>query len=190
MSPAAAMSHETAGDPFEAHRIAMYRWAYRIVGRHHDALDVVQDVGMRWLLARDGVHAPTAWLRTATINRAIDVVRSRREASPPAGHADPADPADHAGGTSAGDPGARSAASELEALRRDVAGVLAALSEAQRAVLVAKVFDGLTFTRIAAEQGIAVPTAKTHYLRALRRAREALQPRWGAERETPTGASR
>ena len=55
--------------------------------------------------------------------------------------------------------------------------------EMQRSVLTAKVHDDLTFAQIAAEHGLAVPTVKTHYLRALRtlRARLAASPE-GVER--------
>lgn len=63
-------------------------------------------------------------------------------------------------------------------LREDVCSAIESLSESQRSVLVAKVFDELTFAAIAAEMQLAVPTVKTHYLRALRHVREALAVRW------------
>ena len=55
-----------------------------------------------------------------------------------------------------------------------MAAALERLTEAQRAVMVAKVYDGLTFPQIAAEMDLAVPTVKTHYLRALSAIRDRL----------------
>ena len=45
-------------------------------------------------------------------------------------------------------------------------------------MLIAKVYDGLTFAQIAAELKLAVPTVKTHYLRALSAVRDRLTRRW------------
>ena len=42
---------------FEEHRDEVYRWAYRLVGRHHDALDVAQDVFVKWIDASRGATA-------------------------------------------------------------------------------------------------------------------------------------
>jgi RNA polymerase sigma-70 factor (ECF subfamily) len=143
----------------------VYAWAYRLLGRHHDALDVAQDVFVRWV-KHAGAAAPRhpqAWLRRVTINRALDVARTRRDAR----DSDPAAAADDTGRP------------ELDELRAAVAAALADLSDQQRAVLVAKVYDGLTFARIAEQLDLAVPTVKTHYLRALAAVRDRLASRWG-----------
>ena len=58
------------------------------------------------------------------------------------------------------------------------ATALRKLTEIQRAVLVAKVYDTMTFAQIAAELDLAVSTVKTHYLRAVRALRNQLEPRW------------
>jgi RNA polymerase sigma factor (sigma-70 family) len=79
-----------------------------------------------------------------------------------------------------GAPGSRL---DQETLRGDVATALDQLTEMQRGVLVAKVYDEMTFSQIADELGIGVPTAKTHYLRAIRATRDRLRPRWSAEDE-------
>ena len=34
---------------FEAYRNEVYSWAYRLLGCHHDALDVAQDVFLKWV---------------------------------------------------------------------------------------------------------------------------------------------
>ena len=156
---------------FEAYRNEVYGWAYRLLGRHHDALDVAQDVFLKWVdQCRDSPpRNPRAWLRQVTIRRAIDVQRSAanrrvRETSTRASivHFD-------------------AAAASRDELRQVISEAMGALSEMQRNVLVAKVFEGLTFARIAAELEIAVPTAKTHYLRAIVTLRDRLGEQWGPE---------
>ena len=66
---------------YELYAAQVYGWAYRFLGRHHDALDVVQDVFLKWMTqcARGTPDHPRGWLRRVTVNRAIDVVRQRRE---------------------------------------------------------------------------------------------------------------
>ncbi len=161
----------TVARQFEAYTRDIYGWAFRLVGRHHDALDVVQDVFLKWSdqCARQCPDKPRGWLRRVTLNRAADIVRRRKHET-----ANPNDvaPNQHA-----------SAAETLDgaALRSDVAEALAELTDAQRGVLVAKIYDDLTFARIAGDLGVAVPTVKTHYLRAVRAVRQRLYPRWSGE---------
>ena len=154
---------------FEAYRNEVYTWAYRLLGRHHDALDVAQDVFLRWVdqCASAPPRNPRAWLRKVTIHRAIDFRRSNasrrtRETRSPASpvHVDESTVA-------------------RDELRNDIANAMEALSEMQQSVLFAKVYDGLTFARIAAELEIAVPTVKTHYLRAVCALRDRLGQQWG-----------
>ena len=159
-----------AGPTFERYRDQVYGWAYRVLGRHHDALDVAQDVFLRWLSqSRRGLpDHPRGWLRTATINRSIDLLRARRVTEAPDQLSDrPA-----ATGVST---------AQTEELRADIAAALATLTEAQRSVLIAKVYDGLTFAAIGAEHDLALSTVKTHYLRALAAVRDRLAKRWRAE---------
>ncbi len=161
-----------AGNTFESYRKDVYIWAFRILGSHHDSLDMVQDVFLRWLLqARQAFpDNPRAWLRRATVNRAIDLIRTKeRRAAPADPSAMPALRADQ------GTP-------EKRELRAHVADALNGLTEMQRSVLAAKEYDGLTFAKIAGELGIAVPTAKTHYLRALKSMRDRLAGQWDPER--------
>lgn len=157
---------------FERHRADVYAWAYRLLGRHHDALDAAQDVFIRWLAQsrRAPLDNPRGWLRQVTINRAIDLLRARRTA-PPLDLDAASRPAPQTL-----DP------LETRELRNAIGQALEQLTDAQRNVLVAKIFDGLTFARIAAELQIAIPTAKTHYLRALAAVRDRLQLNWGPER--------
>ncbi len=161
-----------AGITFEPYRKDVYLWAFRVLGSHHDALDMVQDVFLRWLsqTRRALPDNPRAWLRRTTINGAIDLIRSKeRRAESIDLSLAPASP------TNRSEP-------EKRELRAHVADAINRLTEMQRSVLAAKEYDGLTFARIAEEFGIAVPTVKTHYLRALKAMRDSLSGRWDPER--------
>jgi len=150
--------HDAGVDGYEVHADQVYGWALHIVGRHHDALDVAQDVFLQWQkqCEKETPRTPRAWLRRTTTNRAIDYVRKhgRERALTPG--IDPIDGRD----TRAGQGGAGDEDQPLGL-------ALDELSEMQRLVLLAKVFDEMTFAAIAGELQLAVPTVKTHYLRAL-----------------------
>lgn len=154
----------------------VYRWAYRLLGRHHDALDVVQDVFLKW--AAQNVAAPPkhprGWLRRVTVNKALDMNKCRRTvtlAEPDALPAKPRDPAE-------------SSPAQRAEIRADVTDALDGLSDLQRGVLVAKVYDELTFAEIAEELGLAVSTVKTHYVRALQAVGGRLRARWENDHES------
>ena len=149
---------------FEEHRGRVYRWAYALCGRHEDALDAVQEVFLRMLKNPPQPAGPFAligWLRRATSSVVIDRWRrfAHRTATPDEQLAD-----EHAPET----PESRETA---EQLRR----AIQSLSEQQRQVLLAKVYDRMSFSQIAEELGISPSTAKTHYLRALNMARAYLK---------------
>jgi RNA polymerase sigma-70 factor (ECF subfamily) len=166
----------SAAAGFQPYTNEVYGWAFRVLGRHHDALDVVQDVFLRWAQqCRDRPpHRPRGWLRKVTLNRAIDLQRHRATSAAPVGLVD------GAVDTTRQEPGA-GVAIDQAALRDDIASALDGLTDAQRGVLVAKVYDDLTFAQIADEMSLAVSTVKTHYLRAVRGLRDRLQPRWAEE---------
>lgn len=169
-----------AAGVFERYRRDVYGWAYRLLGRHHDAQDAAQDVFLRWLAQsqRTVPANPRGWLRQVTINRAIDLLRTGRSAV----EAERRD-----AGQTAGSQARAGAAEEaqMQELRREIARAIENVTEAQRSVLIAKVYDGMTFAQIAGEMGLAVPTVKTHYLRALAAVGDALAPRWAPERSRP-----
>lgn len=157
--PVATSAHHPAADDYQRHAEEVYGWALRIVGCHHDALDVAQDVFLLWQkqCRKETPRAPRAWLRRATTNRAIDLVRKQvRERALPKDR-----------GTIEGPRAAAVQAGALE-VGQPLGIALDELSEMQRLVLLAKVFDEMTFAAIADELQLAVPTIKTHYLRALK----------------------
>jgi len=143
-------------------RARIYAWAYRLMRNHDDALDATQEVLIKWLSPRRaGVEQELAWLRRTTINHCIDGLRRRQrsdahrvqkavvESSP--------------------------VSIDREELRRSVVDALGRLSDAQRAVMVAKVYDQETFAQIAESMGLSVSTVKTHYVRGLTALQSALR---------------
>jgi len=165
---------------FEDHRARVYAWAYRLVQNHHDALDVTQEVLIRWWRTHAVQDAPSnavGWLRRVTVNLAIDTIRSAAR-RPERRGGEPVPLADTEA-LAASDHSVRREAA------RQVAEALESLSEHQRGVVVAKVYDGCTFARIAEQMGLAVPTVKTHYLRGLEALRRKLPPP-----DEPLGAAR
>jgi RNA polymerase sigma-70 factor (ECF subfamily) len=67
------------GAAFEEHRRRLWGVAYRMLGSHADADDIVQEAYLRWHgAAKDDVRAPQAWLVTTTTRLCIDRLRQRR----------------------------------------------------------------------------------------------------------------
>lgn len=162
-------SRHSVSGVYERFAPQIYAWAYRLLGRHHDALDVMQDVFIKWITQckQDEPQRPAGWLRRVTLNRAVDVARKRRE---------PVDIERVKQNLPGSD--AELDGGDLEILRSDVTGALRRLPEMQRTVLVAKVYDEMTFAEIAEELDISVSTAKTHYVRAVGSLRDRLRKRW------------
>ncbi len=168
-----ALVEGSSSGGFEQYAGQVYGWAYRFLGRHHDALDVVQDVFLRWdqQCSQARPLQPRGWLRRVTLNRAIDVSRKRQTGADsmtlimkmPTADEATVEPLDRA------------------TLRQDIASALDRLTDIQRSVLVAKVYDEMTFAEIATEMSVAVSTVKTHYLRAVQAVRDRLRPRWADE---------
>lgn len=150
----------TLSELFQQHHHDVYRWAFRLLGNHHDALDVAQDVFIKFS-EQCGVVVPgnpRAWLRRVAINRAIDLIRTRKKTAPE----DAAQGMVRLASDQSSPEGL-----DGDELRGVIALAMADLSEQQRLVLVAKVHDGLTFAAIAEDLECSASTAKTHYLRAL-----------------------
>lgn len=157
---------------FERHRAQVYSWAYRLLQNHHDALDVVQEVLVKWWQAKlkgDAPANPIGWLRRVTVNLAIDAIRSAAR-KPEVRLARTAADATKTCPTA----GATDEPTQRETAER-IAAALAALTDRQRAVVVAKVYDGCTFAQIAEQMALSLPTVKTHYLRALQTLRHKLR---------------
>ncbi len=151
---------------FQNHQAQVYAWAYRLVQNHHDALDLTQEVYLRWWRAcgaTDKPRQPIPWLRRVTINLSLDFLRAGRRTPQLSLSPDTADPSE-------------TMPAERRETARDVAAALDTLSEQQRSVVIAKVYEGLTFSAIAEQMERSIPTVKTHYLRALQNLRKRLTP--------------
>ncbi len=152
------------------HREAVYRLAYRLVGRHAEADDLCQDAFLRAYRGLRGFRGDarfSTWLTRIVMNLALNARRgsARRAAVPLEEAADrPA---------AAGD-GLRSA------LRREVRRAVGTLPPRQRQVLVLKVYEGLKFAEIAALAGMTVGTAKATFFQAVRGLRRRLVDLRGA----------
>ncbi|HNQ22970.1 MAG TPA: sigma-70 family RNA polymerase sigma factor [Phycisphaerae bacterium] len=166
-------SGATSSPGFEAYIHDVYGWAYRVLGHHHDALDVVQDVFLKWnrQCAADLPEQPRGWLRRVTLNRALDVRRAQQVRTAAQRAQVPTD-AGREPRLAMTNPA--EAEESQRALRDRLTGALAELSDMQRSVLVAKVYDNLTFAELAEEMGVAVSTVKTHYVRAVQAVRDRL----------------
>jgi RNA polymerase sigma-70 factor, ECF subfamily len=155
---------------YRAHAPALHRFLYRLTGQEADTRDVLQDIFVR--LAKsprmlEGVAAPRSYLFRMAHRLVID--RHRREQTrrltaalaakemPPV--AEPELPGD-------------------DALwrRKGVAAALDALPLEQKAVVVLKVWENLTFAEIAAVLEIPPNTAASRYRYALDKLRDALRP--------------
>jgi len=176
IAPANAVTEESP-DSFAPHIPRVFDWALRLTHHRQDALDVVQDVFLKWQrqCAIAVPDSPAAWLRRVTTNRALELGRRRSGESMAA--LKRAQCADLRLASGSGP----ERTVERSFLREDLLGAMALLSESQREVLMAKLLDEQTFAKIAEDMRIAVSTAKTHYLRAIRAMRDALAPRWEDE---------
>lgn len=67
----------TDAELFERERPRLHSIAYRMLGEHAGAEDVVQDAWLRWQGAGE-VREPAAWLTTVTTRLAIDALKSAR----------------------------------------------------------------------------------------------------------------
>jgi len=167
------MTHRAATNPmldgFEAQRAAIYERVLRLTHCAATAEDVVQDTFLHWQaqVRKELPAHPRAWLLTVATRRVFELARKNQPSMLAANGSIAAPPNDS--GLAQGD---------RAKLKEDVLTALGALTEMQREVLLAKVLDEQTFAEIATELNIAVPTAKTHYLRGLRHMRDRLNPRW------------
>ena len=138
------------------YQTSIYRVALRMLGSRADAQDAVQETFVRaWRALPRFRHdsAISTWLYRIVTRRALDRIASRRstgtlnevevEAGP-----DPAQAAEHQ--------------ERLRAIRR----AMARLPPDQRAALVLREFEGLSYQEVAQVLGASVPAIKTRIHRA------------------------
>lgn len=173
--PAMSRPHDEAMSPrelealYDAHADALHALLLNLVRDAADAADALQEV-FHELVRRpgmmDGVRDPRGFLLRLAHNRAVDAIR-RRASRSRAHEALAAEPLELF--ATASDPD--------EAQFRDA--VMAALGELppeQRAVVHLKLWEDLTFERIAEVLGIPANTAASRYRYAADKLRERLRP--------------
>ncbi len=155
---------------YRDHAPALFRFLMRLTGQEADTRDVLQDIFVR--LAKsprllEGVAAPRSYLFRMAHRLVID--RHRREQ---VRHAIAEQAAKEVPPTA--DP--ELLADEAAWRRKSVAASLDALPLEQKAVVVLKVWEEMTFAEISAVLEIPPNTAASRYRYALDKLRDALRP--------------
>lgn len=137
------------------HRDAVFRAAWAVLGDQEDALDATQDAllrAFRGLPGFDGRASFRTWARRIATNVAIDRVNRRGRDRARAGLGGEGLPEDEA----VADPRGASVGTDLEREeeRRLVRAAIEALPQAQRAAVLLRDVEGLSYEEIAAELGI------------------------------------
>jgi RNA polymerase sigma-70 factor (ECF subfamily) len=174
----------TAGDQ-ESFNQLVVRWerpiyalAYRTLGREEDARDVVQEAFLRAYRGLKGFKGQakfSSWLYRITINLCRDWIRRERR-TPLVQVPEGAEPEDLAG-----DRIAQAESVEDLVARREmsdaVAKAMLELPEEQRAAILLKEFQGLTFQEIADMLDCPLSTVKTRLYQGLSVLRRRLERR-------------
>src|SRR5262249_52306915 len=134
--------------------------------------DIVQDAFVALARQEESPHRPVAWLFRVVRNGAIPAPRQSRRRPPRARHAAAPEAA----------PGApRSAATAARIGAGHAPRLLAELDAETRAVIVARLWGGLTFDEVARLQDCSLTTAHRRYQAGLARLHARLESPW-----TPT----
>lgn len=153
----------------ERHRRTVYQLCYRFVGNHEDAADLAQDVFVRaftGLTRFKGDSSIRTWLYRVSVNVSLNRVTAKRPTTEPIDAHDRADsravnPLDAA---SRGQQAAR----VRQAIRR--------LPPKQRATLVLRVYQDLSYEEIARVVGGTVGAVKANFFHALGNLKRMVRP--------------
>lgn len=149
----------------EAHGERAFAVAYRVLGQEADARDALQEALIALDRRLDELEDERAlpWLLIAVRHRAVDRFR-RRSREPKAAMVEAV--------SEQGGPGLEAEKAEG---RRRVAAALEGLSEQQRAVVSARIYDDRAFAEIARGMGISEGAVKTHFRRGVARLKDLLK---------------
>lgn len=162
-APRAAGERSALADLYDRHAEAVYRLLLALLASQSDAQDALSDLFLE-LARRDLRHiqSPRAYLLAAARNKALQMLRRRKREQP-------TDPAHLCFFEAAAlDP-------EQALLAQRVGEALRALPPEQRAVVVLKIYEGLTFVEIAKITRTRPNTAASRYRYALEKLRARLQ---------------
>ena len=162
----------------------LYRFLLRISGDAHLAEDLFQETFLRLHRARADFRSGMP-LKPYLYRIALNAFRDARsaqhrpnaslDAPTPGTAAEPANgPATLHDRVPSGT-GEPSAAAEQGELHAQVRRAVESLPQAEREVVLLRVFEGLSFSEIATVTGVPLPTAKSRMLYALRRLRPVLE---------------
>jgi RNA polymerase sigma-70 factor (ECF subfamily) len=154
---------------YEQHANACFAFALNLTRSEADARDALQDVFSKLARHRnswEGIRDERAYLLRLTHHAAVDQIR-RREVRRRAEDVLTAQSTDLFAATA--DP-------DEAAFRTELAGALAELPPDQRAVVHLKLWEGLTFDRIADTLEIPLNTAASRYRYGLDKLRARLRP--------------
>ncbi|WP_017615339.1 RNA polymerase sigma factor SigJ [Nocardiopsis salina] len=160
---------------FEAHRPLLTGVAYRVLGDHSEAEDVVQETWMRWdTVDHTSVDDPRAYLVTTASRLALDRARSaraRRESYVGEWLPEPAAPEENA----------EQRAETADSVEFALLVVLQTLSPLERAVFVLREAFAFPYTQVAEVVGRSESTTRQLARRAREHVREQ-RPRFTADR--------
>jgi len=149
------------------HRRYAYGLCYRILGNHHDAEDASQEAFLRaarGLADFRGTATFKSWLTRILINACINRQRSERRRSAASLSAESSEREAGSGGV------------ELTELQAAVQAAIGRLPEKQRAALVLRVYEELSFGEIGELLEVTPEAARANVCLARKRLRELLSP--------------
>lgn len=148
---------------YDTHAPALYRFLLSLCGSEADTLDLLQDLFVRLVRQRrDSLDDPQAFLFRAARNLFLDQLRRKAHRRKLL---------DAYGGELSSTAHAEPKAPSSPESKLAVARALACLPEDQRAVVHLKIWENLTFARIAEILGIPPNTAASRYRYAMDRLR-------------------
>jgi len=161
------MTRCTFEEAVERHRPELLAYLRRLLGNSHDAEDVCQDAFLRAYRAVDRLEADSnlrAWMYKVATNTALTFLKRRKQAS------------------------ARAVDMELDTIEDDGAGswhrtellhsivhAVSALPPKQRAALMQRQFEGLSYEEIGEALGCTAESARANVYQAIRKLRAALR---------------
>ncbi len=182
MAVAGPVGGASGGDPAPAieELVAEYQdrllnFVVRLLGSREDAEEIVQDTfakadrALRRATPEKPIDPTAAWFYTIALNTARNWVRRRRPVTVPVDRA--ADLAQPTGWRGYGDP---EEAARLSETSRQLEAALLRLPRHQRAPIVLRFIEDLSYQEIATVLGCPVGTVKSHVHRGTRRLRREL----------------
>lgn len=153
----------------ERYRPELLAYLIRLLGNSHDAEDVCQDAFLRAYRAFDRLEANSntrAWLYRIMTNTALNFIKRRRQAIARAVDIDPESLSSRTDGDT-----------ERRERFQQITQAVEALPPKQRAALMQRQFQGLSYEDIAEALGCSAESARANVYQAIKKLRSALTPR-------------